>query len=99
MYTKILIPAVSMNFPVILCDGPSNEVLCQELKSREWVPWHSQDVRAGDYHPGPGRAGVQGGPDWSMKRDMLSPRYSTHPEELLLGWLTEKVKYRTLRFW
>ncbi|MDJ0318675.1 hypothetical protein QMG40_15995 [Arthrobacter sp. H35-MC1] len=34
-----------------------------------------------------------------MKRDMLSPRYSTHPEELLLGWLTEKVKYRTLRFW
>jgi DNA polymerase V len=31
---------------------------------------------------GLGRAGVQGGPDWSMKRDMLSPRYTTHWDEL-----------------
>ena len=33
---------------------------------------------------GLGSAGVRGGPDWSMKRDMLSPRYTTHWDELLL---------------
>ncbi|MDZ4089628.1 MAG: Y-family DNA polymerase [Arthrobacter sp.] len=31
---------------------------------------------------GLGRAGIRGGPDWSMKRDMLSPRYTTHWAEL-----------------
>jgi DNA polymerase V len=31
---------------------------------------------------GLGRAGIRGGPDWSMKRDMLSPRYTTHWDEL-----------------
>lgn len=31
---------------------------------------------------GLGRAGVRGGPDWSMKREMLSPRYTTHWDEL-----------------
>ena len=31
---------------------------------------------------GLGSAGVKGGPDWSMKRDMLSPRYTTHWDEL-----------------
>ncbi|MDQ0850376.1 DNA polymerase V [Arthrobacter sp. B3I9] len=31
---------------------------------------------------GLGRAGMRGGPDWSMKRDMLSPRYTTHWDEL-----------------
>jgi DNA polymerase V len=28
------------------------------------------------------RVGHAGGPDWSMKRDMLSPRYTTHCDEL-----------------
>ncbi|ALE93773.1 hypothetical protein AOC05_17950 [Arthrobacter alpinus] len=32
---------------------------------------------------GLGSAGLRGGPDWSMKRDMLSPRYTTHWDELL----------------
>lgn len=31
---------------------------------------------------GLGYAGIRGGPDWSMKRDMLSPRYTTHWAEL-----------------
>ncbi|HSN36832.1 MAG TPA: Y-family DNA polymerase [Arthrobacter sp.] len=31
---------------------------------------------------GLGHAGIRGGPDWSMKRDMLSPRYTTHWAEL-----------------
>ncbi|WP_239437857.1 Y-family DNA polymerase [Arthrobacter alpinus] len=31
---------------------------------------------------GLGSAGIKGGPDWSMKRDMLSPRYTTHWDEL-----------------
>jgi DNA polymerase V len=31
---------------------------------------------------GMGAAGVKGGPDWSMKRDMPSPRYTTHWDEL-----------------
>lgn len=31
---------------------------------------------------GLGAAGVKGGPDWYMKRDMLSPRYTTHWDEL-----------------
>lgn len=31
---------------------------------------------------GLGFAGIRGGPDWSMKRDMLSPRYTTHWAEL-----------------
>lgn len=31
---------------------------------------------------GLGAAGVKGGPDWSMKREMLSPRYTTHWDEL-----------------
>ncbi len=29
-----------------------------------------------------GSAGVRGGPDWSMRREMLSPRYTTHWDEL-----------------
>ena len=33
---------------------------------------------------GRGHAGIKGGPDWSMKRDMLSPRYTTHWDELPL---------------
>lgn len=33
---------------------------------------------------GLGITGVRGGPDWSMKRDMLSPRYTTHLDELVL---------------
>ena len=31
---------------------------------------------------GLGAGGVKGGPDWSMKREMLSPRYTTHWDEL-----------------
>ena len=31
---------------------------------------------------GLGYAGIRGGPDWSMKRGMLSPRYTTHWAEL-----------------
>jgi DNA polymerase V len=31
---------------------------------------------------GLGHAGIRGGPDWSMRRDMLSPRYTTHWAEL-----------------
>ena len=31
---------------------------------------------------GLGHAGIRGGPDWTMKRDMLSPRYTTHWAEL-----------------
>ena len=31
---------------------------------------------------GLGYAGIKGGLDWSMKRDMLSPRYTTHWDEL-----------------
>lgn len=31
---------------------------------------------------GLGPAGIKGGPDWSMKRDLLSPRYTTHWDEL-----------------
>lgn len=31
---------------------------------------------------GLGHAGIRKGPDWSMKRDMLSPRYTTHWDEL-----------------
>lgn len=31
---------------------------------------------------GLGAAGVKGGPDWTMKREMLSPRYTTHWDEL-----------------
>ena len=31
---------------------------------------------------GLGAAGIKGGPDWSMKRGMLSPRYTTHWDEL-----------------
>ncbi|MBG0741791.1 DUF4113 domain-containing protein [Paeniglutamicibacter antarcticus] len=31
---------------------------------------------------GLGTAGVKGGPNWTMKRDMLSPRYTTHWDEL-----------------
>jgi DNA polymerase V len=30
---------------------------------------------------GLGHAGIRGGPDWTMKRDMLSPRYTTHWDE------------------
>jgi DNA polymerase V len=33
---------------------------------------------------GLGFAGIRGGPDWTMKRDMLSPRYTTHWDELPL---------------
>ena len=33
---------------------------------------------------GLGAGGVKGGPDWTMKREMLSPRYTTHWDELLL---------------
>ena len=33
---------------------------------------------------GLGHAGIRGGPDWTMKRDMLSPRYTTHWDELPL---------------
>ena len=33
---------------------------------------------------GLGHAGIKGAPDWSMKRDMLSPRYTTHWDELAL---------------
>ncbi len=33
---------------------------------------------------GLGHAGIRGGPDWSMKRGMLSPRYTTHWDELPL---------------
>ncbi|MFF2243737.1 Y-family DNA polymerase [Arthrobacter sp. NPDC058130] len=33
---------------------------------------------------GLGHGGIRGGPDWSMKRDMLSPRYTTHWDELPL---------------
>lgn len=31
---------------------------------------------------GLGHGGIRGGPDWTMKRDMLSPRYTTHWDEL-----------------
>jgi DNA polymerase V len=31
---------------------------------------------------GLGHAGIRGGPDWTMKRDMQSPRYTTHWDEL-----------------
>jgi DNA polymerase V len=31
---------------------------------------------------GLGYAGIRGGPDWSMQRTMLSPRYTTHWDEL-----------------
>jgi DNA polymerase V len=31
-----------------------------------------------------GFAGIRGGPDWTMKRNMLSPRYTTHWDELPL---------------
>ena len=31
-----------------------------------------------------GHGGIRGGPDWTMKRDMLSPRYTTHWNELPL---------------
>ena len=31
---------------------------------------------------GLGHAGIRGGPDWSMRRDVLSPRYTTHWAEL-----------------
>jgi DNA polymerase V len=31
---------------------------------------------------GLGHAGIRGGPDWSMKRGMRSPRYTTHWDEL-----------------
>ena len=33
---------------------------------------------------GLGHAGIKGGPDWSMRRDMLSPRYTTNWDELPL---------------
>ncbi|WP_320535767.1 Y-family DNA polymerase [Pseudarthrobacter sp. IC2-21] len=33
---------------------------------------------------GLGHAGIRGGRDWTMKRDMLSPRYTTHWDELPL---------------
>ena len=33
---------------------------------------------------GLGHGGIRGGPDWTMKRDMLSPRYTTHWDELPL---------------
>jgi DNA polymerase V len=33
---------------------------------------------------GLGHAGIRGGPDWSMKRGMRSPRYTTHWDELPL---------------
>lgn len=33
---------------------------------------------------GLGFGGIRGGPDWTMKRDMLSPRYTTHWDELPL---------------
>ena len=33
---------------------------------------------------GLGFGGIRGGPDWSMRRDMLSPRYTTHWDELPL---------------
>jgi DNA polymerase V len=33
---------------------------------------------------GLGHAGIRGGPDWTMKRDMLSPCYTTHWDELPL---------------
>src|SRR5699024_5632095 len=32
---------------------------------------------------GLGRAGLQQGPSWQMRRDMMSPRYTTHWDELL----------------
>ncbi|MCU1540049.1 MAG: polymerase [Arthrobacter sp.] len=31
---------------------------------------------------GLGHAGIRGSPDWSTKRAMLSPRYTTHWDEL-----------------
>jgi DNA polymerase V len=31
---------------------------------------------------GLGHAGIRGGPDWSMERSMLSPRYTTNWDEL-----------------
>lgn len=31
---------------------------------------------------GLGHAGIRGGSDWSMKRDILSPRYTTHWDDL-----------------
>jgi len=32
---------------------------------------------------GLGRAGLREGPAWQMKRNMMSPRYTTHWDELL----------------
>lgn len=31
---------------------------------------------------GLGAGGIKGGPDWSMTRELLSPRYTTHWDEL-----------------
>jgi DNA polymerase V len=33
---------------------------------------------------GLGHGGIRGGPDWTMKRELLSPRYTTHWDELPL---------------
>ncbi|WP_284762042.1 Y-family DNA polymerase [Arthrobacter sp. efr-133-R2A-63] len=43
------------------------------------------ELVAGKYGRGSiglGHTGIKGGPDWTMKRDMLSPRYTTHWDEL-----------------
>ncbi|GAA2859254.1 Y-family DNA polymerase [Paenarthrobacter ilicis] len=41
-------------------------------------------MRYGRGSIGLGHAGIKGGPDWSMKRARLSPRYTTHWDELPL---------------
>jgi DNA polymerase V len=38
--------------------------------------------RYGQGSIGLGQSGIRGGPDWSMKREMLSPRYTTRWDEL-----------------
>lgn len=57
---------------------------------------------------GLGHAGIKGGPDWTMKRDMLSPRYTTpngpsYPSSGLhdrlgpqaAGWMSSGPLFRT----
>src|SRR5699024_4802514 len=44
-----------------------------------------QDIKSqhGPTAIGLGRAGLKKGPAWQMKRNMMSPRYTTHWDELL----------------
>lgn len=61
--------------PLALFENPHEEKHINELLENVSAKYGRASI-------GLGAGGLKGGPDWSMKREMLSPRYTTHWNEL-----------------